>query len=119
MEMTPNMTTEKQEDPMLGNDKEKYLKKLKIWRIIFYISLPLVVASGVIVGLTGVDRKIFPLSSVAVLAVFILNLRNPRIPKGLENSLSEKEKPMPMGAFFTIIFGLCLVSYLVTALIVK
>lgn len=100
-------------------DKEKYLKKLKIWRIIFYISLPLAVVSGVISGLMGGSYVNMPLRYAIILVAPLLNLHRPKVPKGLEGSLSEKEKPISTGTIFAMIFGLGIVSYIVTALIAK
>ncbi|MCR5541420.1 MAG: hypothetical protein K6F71_11485 [Ruminococcus sp.] len=100
-------------------DKEKYLKKLKIWRIIFYISLPLAVVSGVLSGLVYRNYVRLPMNYFIAIATPFLNFLKPIVPKDLESSLSEKEKPISTGAYLAIFFVLCIASFVVTVFIAK
>ncbi|WP_143098648.1 TFIIB-type zinc ribbon-containing protein [Ruminococcus albus] len=116
-----SMTAEEREferdTSRLAHNRDKYFKDLKIWRVIFYISLPLAVLSGVLLSLSDSAFLGLPAIFFIFAASPVLRLAAPDIPKDLEGELSKKERPLKKGALYGIFIGLVLLGGVVTGLI--
>jgi hypothetical protein len=117
--MTADEREFERETSRLANNKRKYFKDLKIWRIIFYISLPLAVLSGVLISASKSKFAGLPAVFFVFAASPVIHLAAPDIPKGLESSLSKKEKPLSKGALYGIYIGLWLIGCVVTGFIIE